>query len=119
MREFVYKILPAADWERARALPEGVVPWAPVDHRDGFMHLSAGDQVRETAAAHFAGQSGLCVLEISVDDIAEGVLAWEPSRGGALFPHAYGQLPTAVVRREGPLRWAKDRGFTFPDWLPE
>lgn len=39
---------------------------------------------------------------------AEGLgpaLAWEPSRGGALFPHLYGPLPVACVLevREAPL----------------
>jgi uncharacterized protein (DUF952 family) len=31
-------------------------------------------------------------------------LKWEPSRGGALFPHLYGLLPTALVLevREAP-----------------
>lgn len=39
---------------------------------------------------------------------AEGLgpaLKWEPSRGGALFPHLYGSLPAACVMevREAPL----------------
>ena len=39
---------------------------------------------------------------------AEGLgpaLTWEPSRGGALFPHLYGRLPTTLVLevREAPL----------------
>jgi uncharacterized protein (DUF952 family) len=30
-------------------------------------------------------------------------LKWEPSRGGALFPHLYGELPLSAVRRVDPL----------------
>ena len=29
----------------------------------------------------------------------EGVLKWEPSRGGALFPYLYGALPVSAVTR--------------------
>ena len=46
-------------------------------------------QVAETAAKHFAGQHDL--LLVSVDSARLGdALKWEPSRGGALFPHLYG-----------------------------
>ena len=45
-----------------------------------------------------------CVYYVAADDLG-AALKWEPSRGGDLFPHLYGRLPTAAVRAasEAPL----------------
>lgn len=106
----LYKILDRAAWAGA----EGVVPWAPVDHADGFVHLSAAHQVRETAARHFAGRDDLILVEILPARLTPGTLRWEPSRGGDLFPHVYGDIPAAAVGRTAPL--ATTPGSPWPDW---
>ena len=36
------------------------------------------------------------VLALEAENLGPA-LKWEPSRGGALFPHLYGSLPTALV----------------------
>lgn len=97
----IYKILPRADWEAARA--RGRYEGSPLDREDGFIHFSTAAQAQETAAKHFAGQAGLVVLEVEAADLAG--LRWEPSRGGDLFPHLYGVLATDGVRAvsEAPL----------------
>ena len=64
---------------------------SPVDLRDGYIHFSAAEQVANTAARHFAGISGLKLVAVDADALG-AVLKWEPSRGGALFPHLYGEL---------------------------
>jgi uncharacterized protein (DUF952 family) len=66
------------------------------DRRDGFIHLSGTDQVVETAWRHFAGQTGLVLLAVDPARLRED-LRWEPSRGGAFFPHVYGPLPAYAV----------------------
>jgi uncharacterized protein (DUF952 family) len=73
-----------------------------VDIRDGFIHFSTAGQVRETAARHFAGVPDLLLVAVSADHID---ITWEPSRGGALFPHLYAPLPLPAVLwvRELPL----------------
>ena len=91
----IYKILSRAEWTQARAA--GVFHGSAVDHADGFIHFSTAAQAAETARRHFAGQADLVVLEIEADDLGEA-LVWEPSRGGALFPHLYGQLSIDKVR---------------------
>ena len=50
-----------------------------------------------TAAKHYAGQSDLMLVEVDLTALGEA-LVWEPSRGGALFPHIYGPLPVAATR---------------------
>lgn len=105
----IYKICPAALWRKAEVT--GVFEGAPVDIADGFIHFSSAQQVAETAAKHFAGQDNLLLIAIDADKL-EG-LRWEPSRGGALFPHLYGPLDLkAVVKIEAlPLG---PQGHIFP-----
>jgi uncharacterized protein (DUF952 family) len=74
----------------------GCYDGSAVDRRDGFIHLSDRDQVVETAARHFAGQTGLTLLAVDPDRLGDD-LRWETSRGGALFPHLYAPLPTHAV----------------------
>ncbi len=95
MPTLIYKIVPAALWHAAEA--EGAFRGAPVDLADGFIHFSTAGQVRETAARHFAGQDGLLLVAIDAEALGSA-LVWEPSRGGALFPHLYGVLALATVR---------------------
>ncbi len=90
----VYKILPRGEWAEAQA--RGDYGGAPIDRADGFIHLSAADQVAETLRLHFAGQADLVVVGFETDDLGDA-LTWEASRGGALFPHLYGPLPVALA----------------------
>ncbi len=90
----IYKIFREA--ELAWLLREGETKGAPVDVADGFVHFSTSDQLAETAAKHFAGEIGLWVLAVEAEGL--GTLKWEPSRGGALFPHLYRPLRLTDVR---------------------
>jgi uncharacterized protein (DUF952 family) len=90
----IYKLLPAEEWTAAET--RGSFEGSAVDRRDGYIHLSGHDQVVETAARHFAGQPGLILLTVDPDRLGDD-LRWEPSRGGALFPHLYGPLPVHAV----------------------
>ncbi|SHI64888.1 DUF952 domain-containing protein [Wenxinia saemankumensis] len=90
----IYKILRPAEWAALQSA--GVTPGAPVDVADGYVHFSTAEQLAETAARHFAGEDGLMLL--AVEDAALGdALRWEPSRGGALFPHLYRELRLSDV----------------------
>ncbi len=111
----IYKIMSNADWNRATA--EGVYRGAPVDHADGFIHFSAADQVRETAAKYFAGLVGLCLVGVAAEPLG-AALKWEPARGGALFPHLYGDLPLAAVTSVEPLEVDVEGRHVFPDAIP-
>jgi uncharacterized protein (DUF952 family) len=93
-----YKILTADQWARFQS--EGIFTGAPVDLADGYIHMSTADQLDETLAKHFAGQTGLVIATIDLTQLNDA-LKWEASRGGALFPHYYGALPiSAVIKTE-------------------
>lgn len=95
-----YKIIDAGDWAAARAA--GAFAGSADDRRDGFIHLSTAEQLAETARRHYAGRDGLALLTVDLAALGDTV-RWEPSRGGALFPHIYGLLPASAVVAERPL----------------
>ena len=92
-----FKILTADQWSLFMA--DGVFVGAPVDLADGYIHLSAADQLQGTLDKHFGGQTGLVIAEVDLAVLGE-TLKWETSRGGALFPHIYGSLPMTAVLSE-------------------
>jgi beta-hydroxylase len=95
-----YKILTAGQWAAWQAA--GRFTGAPIDIEDGYIHLSAADQVAETAEKHFAGLRELVLVEVDLTMLGEDV-RWEPSRGGQLFPHVYGVIPLAAVTKASPI----------------
>ena len=96
----IYKIVPDALWRAAEA--RGQFDGAPVDLADGYIHFSTAAQTQETADKHFAGQGDLLLVAFDDADLGPG-LKWEPSRGGQLFPHLYGPLPTRLARSANPM----------------
>ncbi len=75
---------------------------APVDLADGYIHLSTAAQLTETVDKHFAGQDDLHVVAVDLEALG-GAVKWEPSRGGQLFPHIYGDLPLSAAVAYSPL----------------
>lgn len=94
MSQTAFKVLTGEQWSRFEA--DGVFEGAPVDLADGYIHLSAADQLQGTLDKHFAGQSGLVIAEVDLSALGN-TIKWEVSRGGALFPHIYGLLPMSAV----------------------
>lgn len=83
-------------------LRDGTSQGAPVDLSDGYIHLSTAEQLPGTLEKHFAGQDDLQLLALETDALGDD-LRWEPSRGGALFPHLYRQLVTRDVLWTRPI----------------
>lgn len=100
MTTSIYRIVQANVWSQAEAA--GSFAGTEHDSRDGFVHFSTASQVAETAARHYAGQADLLLVCVSAQALGEA-LRWEPSRGGALFPHLYGALPLSAVTSVAPL----------------
>lgn len=105
-----YKILTAGEWA---ALEAGQFAGAPVDRADGYIHLSTEAQVGETLVRHFAGQDDLVIAAIDLAVLGD-MVRWEPSRGGALFPHVYGRLTRDTVIAYGPVEHDFDGTLKLP-----
>ncbi|SHL53184.1 DUF952 domain-containing protein [Roseibium suaedae] len=108
----IYKIVPQDMWQAAEA--EGVFHGAPVDLADGYIHFSTSAQARETAAKHFKGQTGLLLAAFDAGQFGSD-MKWEPSRGGALFPHLYTSLATSAALWVKPLPLGDDGQHVFPE----
>ena len=107
----IYKIFLRPEWDALRDLGSSL--GAPVDLADGYIHYSAAPQLAETAAKYFAGQRDLVLVACDADRLGEA-LKWEPSRGGALFPHLYRALSLADVVWDKSLPLGAS-GHIFPE----
>ena len=107
----IYHVCRRDEWQAAQAA--GRYGGSSQDKADGFIHFSGPDQVVASVAKHRATQAGLVILEADADRLGPA-LRWEPSRGGALFPHLYGELPAAAVVRTADLPLGPDGRHVFP-----
>jgi uncharacterized protein (DUF952 family) len=111
----IYKICDTALWsgaERSRRFAG-----AGIDSADGFIHFSSAGQAQETADKHFAGRDDLVLVAVDAEALGPA-LKWEPSRGGALFPHLYGVLSLDAVLWVKPLRLDENGRHLFPELQP-
>ena len=111
----IYKIVPKALWDDA--LAAGLFKGAAIDLKDGYIHFSTNEQLRETLTFHFAGQSGLMVIAFETDRFGDD-LVYEASRGGALFPHLYSDLNPAFAYKTWHLDHDENGDFIFPNDFP-
>jgi uncharacterized protein (DUF952 family) len=111
----IYKICSASAWREAER--QGVYRGSADDLRDGFIHFSTASQVSETARKHFAGQTGLFLIDVDADALGDA-LRWECSRNDELFPHLYGELDLGAVIAVRDLRARSDGYHEIPELVP-
>lgn len=107
----VYRVLPRDEWQRAERA--GEFRGSALDLRDGFIHFSTRAQLADTLRLHYAGRPALVLLYVHL--AATQPWRWEPSRGGALFPHLYAALPVGAVHRIEPLTLDADAVHMLPE----
>lgn len=109
-RAAVYKLLTEEEWQAAETAGHAA---SALDRADGYVHLSTGKQLAETARRHFSGRGRIRLL--AFDSGALAPLRWEPSRGGDLFPHLYGPLEIGKAQAS----WWLEPGADGVPPLPE
>ena len=82
---------------------------------DGYIHFSTANQLAETLEKHFSGRHNLVLVAVSSDGLEN--LKWEPSRGGDLFPHLYGELDVNFAESAVDLPVGKDGKHVLPEEL--
>ena len=90
----VFKVCEENEWEGAKN--NDFFAGSKSDLRDGFIHFSTLEQLKETLEKHFKSKSPLYLLEVQTDDLE---LVWEISRNNQLFPHLYEPLPLSMVSK--------------------
>ena len=108
---FVYKILTAEEWNAAK--DKEYYQGSCLDLKDGFIHLSAKEQVKETLALYFKDHRDLILLSFQTENLVD--LRWETSRANLLFPHLYSELPMSKVKQYWHLEVGKG-GVSKPPW---
>lgn len=113
MEKWIFKILRRSEWLVAQDNPyfEG----APIDVADGYIHFSALDQLRGTAEKYFSDQPDVHILAFDATSWPKTDLRWEPSRGGALFPHLYRPLDIRLAAHHWALKQTADAGLNLDD----
>ncbi|MCW2514512.1 MAG: glutathione S-transferase [Mycobacterium sp.] len=109
-RELIH-LCTTEEWEHAKELGERRPPSLG---EQGFVHLSAPEQVHLPANRLFAGRSDMLLLRLDANLLGAKV-NWEPGvpsdPESMTFPHLYGPLPVAAVTSVTPYRPAADGRF--------
>jgi uncharacterized protein (DUF952 family) len=111
----IFKICHKAEWKHAES--DGIYAGSAKDREDHFMHFSTAEQVRDTLERYYAEDNDLVLVAVKSQSLG-GALVFEPSRGGALFPHLYQPLPLTFVFWVKPIRRAADGTFVLPKDIP-
>lgn len=111
MQPAIYKVVSTYEWQEASE--SGIFKGAAIDLTDGYIHFSTKEQVQETVDKHFQGQDNLLLIRFEAGQFGED-LKWEVSRGGALFPHLYADLPCDSAESTWELPMNEDGSHQFP-----
>ena len=107
----IFKIVHADEWHAARSA--SAYSGSAKDRQDGFLHFSAEAQLLSTLMRYYARADDLIL--VAVDETTLGTaLKYEPSTGGALYPHLYEDLPLSAVKWSRPITRDKDGKFILP-----
>lgn len=111
----VYKVVQASEWHDAER--RGLYVGSSDDRRDGFIHFSAGHQLRGTLERHFSRERDLLLIAYDADTLGSD-LVWEESRNGERFPHLYAALDPKLAIWKRALASDGQGAPTFEDhWL--
>ncbi len=113
----LYRLADLADWQAAQQTGYFASPDLAAE---GFIHSSLPEQLLETARRHYAGRGELVLFEIDEAALtAAGVRVereWAAGRQD-YFPHIFGPVPMAAVRRTWPFRADAAGAFALPPEL--
>jgi len=98
-------------WEAAKADGEYRIESL---ESEGFIHCSQPEQVVETAARYYRGQTGLVLLLIDPERIKVEYKV-EQAKNGQFYPHIYGPLNIDAVIGVKPFPPLPDGSFILPD----
>ena len=113
MTRWIFKLLRPSEREEAT----GNIDYrgSAADVNDGFIHFSTAAQLAGTAGKHFTDTDKIHILAFDSSNWTTDELKWEPSRGGALFPHLYGPLDISSASMEWTLKRGNRGDFDLDD----
>ena len=107
----IYKVCNNNEWKKA--LEVGCYKGSEIDIKDGYIHFSTKEQLKETVDKHFKKQENLIIITFNTTDLVENI-KWEPARNGDLFPHYYGFIDINFAHNIYSLELGTDGIHKFP-----
>ena len=109
----VYRILTQDEWLEAKRV--GALHPNALDTASGFMHLSAHDEVLETARRYFPPSANPVAVALDIQGLGPA-LRWETvaTREGVAFPHYYQHpIPMSLATRVICLSFNETTGYAW------
>tara|TARA_A100001035_G_C27413951_1_gene334198 strand:- start:108 stop:455 length:348 start_codon:yes stop_codon:yes gene_type:complete len=102
--EFVFKIIEKDEWKKAKKT--GSYGGSKKDIKDGYIHFSEEQQVKETLNKYYKDKKNLILLKVHTLNLEH--LLWEQASNGDMYPHLYSSLDVKYVKDEFELILDKD-----------
>ena len=111
--DFVYKICTKSEWSKAKQ--NNIFKGTALDLKDGYIHFSDKDQVKQTLNKFYVNQTNLIILKVDAQKLES--LTWEQSTDGNMFPHLYSDLNLDFVIKEYAVNLKDNGKHDLPDEL--
>ena len=111
--DFVYKICTKSEWNNAKE--NKIFKGTDLDLKDGFIHFSDKNQVKQTLNRFYLNQSNLVLLK--VDALKLKNLVYEQSSDGNVFPHLYSELDLKFIVKDYSIDLNEDGNHNLPGEL--
>ncbi len=85
---FIYHIVLPADWEKSK---DEKFYAADSLQSEGFIHCSFTEQIEPVLERYYNGAEKVLLLEIEPENLTSKLVN-EPSTGGEIYPHIYGEI---------------------------
>ena len=82
------------------------------DIKDGYIHFSEEQQVKETLNKYYKDKKNLILLKVHTLNLEH--LLWEQASNGDMYPHLYSSLDVKYVKDEFELILDKDGNHHLP-----
>ena len=109
--EFIFKVIDKDEWQKAKQ--SGTYGGSEKDRKDGYIHFSEEDQVKETLNKYYPKKENLVLLRVNAFKLEH--LLWEQASNGDMYPHLYSTLDVKNVVNEFELILNKSGIHQLPD----
>jgi uncharacterized protein (DUF952 family) len=111
--EFIFKVIDKDEWQKAKQ--SGTYSGSEKDRKDGYIHFSEEDQVKETLNKYYPKKENLVLLRVNAFKLEH--LLWEQASNGDMYPHLYSPLDAETVVNEYELPLNEDGNHELPEIL--
>ena len=108
--EFIFKVIDKDEWQKAKQ--SGTYGGSEKDIKDGYIHFSEEQQVKETLNKYYKDKENLILLKVHTLNLEH--LLWEQASNGDMYPHLYSPLDVKNVKDEFELILDKDGNHHLP-----